>query len=229
MKIQRFARNFSALLATTLLTVAAQAAVTGDAFLVTHDQIFHPEIVNLTPELAGRSLEIAKDSMFTVLGEQVDARGDRLVHLGLDSDDVSLPSEIWVRSTEFDAASIEKLEAGVSVNESTAAMDAFMFKKMTYCYRYVKQYLLKKNLVSRYLPGASAWMAKDYLPQEGFRRTGKGPSAARVNDVCVYSGGNGNNGHIEVLAPSGWYYGYGYSRAPISMNNHRLISCFSKR
>ena len=229
LSIQRLAKNLSVVMATTFLTLAAQAAVTGDAFLVTHDQVFRPEIVNLAPELTGRALEIPKDSMFTVLGEQADVRGDILVHLGVDSNDVNVPSEIWIRSTEFEAATLEKLDNGVAVDDTTAVMDAYLYKKMTYCFRYVKQYLLKKNLVSRYLPGVSAWMAKDSLPKEGFRKTGAGPGSARVNDVCVYSGGNGNNGHIEVLAPAGWYYGYGYSRAPIGLNNHRLIGCYSKR
>jgi hypothetical protein len=230
MTTQRFAINFSGLLlgfvTTTLLSApAAQAATTGEAFVVTQNQIFRPEIVNFAPELAGRAVEIATDSVITVLGEQTDVRGDLLVHLGIDSDDLQIPSELWIRATDLDlalnAASLEK------INDDS--LEIMINKKMTYCFRYVKQYLLKKKLVSRYLPGASAWMAKDSLPREGFRRTGQGPSAARVNDVCVYTGGNGNNGHIEVMTPSGWYYGYGFNRAPIGLNNHRLISCYTKR
>jgi hypothetical protein len=223
MTIQRFAVSLSVLAASVLLTAAAQAATTGEAFVVTQNQLFHPEIVHYAPELAGRSVEITRDSMITILGEQTDIRGDLLVHLGVDSNDLDVPSELWVRATELDTAALEKIE------ESADGLEALLAKKMTYCFRYVKQYLLKKKLVSRYLPGASAWMAKDSLPKEGFHRTGQGPSAARLNDVCVYTGGNGNNGHIEVMTSAGWYYGYGYNRAPIGLNNHRLISCYTKR
>lgn len=223
MTIQRFAVTLSVLAATLFTTAAAQAATIGEAFVVTQPQVFHPEIVDFAPELAGRSVEITRDSMITILGQQTDVRGDILIHLGVDSNDLQIPSELWIRATELENVSLEKIE------ENGDTLDALLAKKMTYCFRYVKQYLLKKKLVSRYLPGASAWMAKDSLPKEGYRRTGQGPSAARVNDVCVYTGGNGNNGHIEVMTPAGWYYGYGYSRAPIGLNNHRLISCYTKR
>jgi len=101
-------------------------------------------------------------------------------------------------------------------------------RKMTYCYRYVKARLLKMGLVKIYLPGVSAYSAATTLPKHGFRKTGRGRNKARTNDVCVYSGGNGGNGHIEIKVAGGWWYGYGVKPDPISLNGRKLITCFYK-
>lgn len=224
MQIQRFAAfTFaSALFAVVILQSSnAAAAVEGDAFLVTRSQIFHAEP-------SGQSTEVSAESMITVLGQQMDERGNLVVHLGVDSDVSGAVSEFWVRASELETANLQALDQGVDVDQVEGQMSAFIQKKMTYCYRFVKLYLMKKGLVRGYLPGGSAWMAKNYLPSHGFRRLAGGPTAARLNDVCVYTGGNGNNGHIEVRTSSGWYYGYGNKSRPISLNNHRLIACYRK-
>ena len=98
--------------------------------------------------------------------------------------------------------------------------------RMTYCYKFVKQYLLKIGLVKSYLPGGSAWMAASILPKYGFSKVSRKPNGAAVNDVCVYKGGPSGHGHIESKTSKGWYYGYGYKSAPIQ--NRIFIGCFHK-
>lgn len=100
-------------------------------------------------------------------------------------------------------------------------------KKMTYCYRYVKQYLLKKGLVKVYLPGAMARDAAKILPKHGFRKTGHTPRTAKNGEVCVYTGGC--CGHIEVKINGKFWYGYGYKARPINEILPRpFIGCYAK-
>jgi hypothetical protein len=101
-----------------------------------------------------------------------------------------------------------------------------ILSRMTYCYRYVKKYLLKKGLVNSYLPGVSAFMAATVLPKHGFAKSNRKPSSAITYDVCVYKGGSSGHGHIEVLDPKGWYYGYGYFKNAIK--NRIFLGCFYK-
>ncbi|MCB9072242.1 MAG: hypothetical protein H6623_01375 [Bdellovibrionaceae bacterium] len=101
-------------------------------------------------------------------------------------------------------------------------------RRMTYCYRFVKIRLQQLGLVKGYLPGGSAKNAYSLLPRYGFHSTGGGPSGAGINDVCVYSGGNGGHGHIEIRVSGGWWYGYGVKSSSISLSNHRLLGCFGK-
>jgi len=97
---------------------------------------------------------------------------------------------------------------------------------MTYCYRYVKRYLLSIGKVKTYLPGTSAWEAAKILPKHGFRKTGHTPAKAKEGEVCVYSGGPKGHGHIEVKRNGKWWYGYGYLPQPIK--NRKFIACFAK-
>lgn len=160
-------------------------------------------------------IEIPEGGVLTVIETLKTETGEELVRLGLDIEGahpMSMISDFWIPVNELATPALMLM--------------AEIAARMTYCYRYVKLYLLKKGLVNSYLPGSSAWMAKDVLPKHGFRRTGRAPRNSRTLDVCVYYGGRGNNGHIEVLDPKGWYYGYGYFKSPIS--GRSLISCFSK-
>ncbi|MCO5141624.1 MAG: hypothetical protein M9962_00880 [Oligoflexia bacterium] len=100
-------------------------------------------------------------------------------------------------------------------------------KKMTYCYRYVKQYLLKKKLVKVYLPGVNARDAAKILPKHGFKKTGHTPRTAKNGEVCVYTGGC--CGHIEVKINGKFWYGYGYKDKPINELLPRpFLGCFTK-
>lgn len=106
------------------------------------------------------------------------------------------------------------------------SMPTMRVERMTYCYKYVKQYLLKVGLVKVYLPGGSAYMAANILPKHGFKKVARKPSQAIKHDVCVYKGGPSGHGHIEIMTSKGWYYGYGYKKSPIK--NRVLMGCFHK-
>jgi tartrate dehydratase beta subunit/fumarate hydratase class I family protein len=118
-------------------------------------------------------------------------------------------------------------ETTIRIDQHERTFIVMSVSRMTYCYKYVKQYLLKKKLVSVYLPGGSAYMAATILPKYGFTKVSRKPSQAIVHDVCVYKGGPSGHGHIEVKTSSGWYYGYGYKKAPIK--NRIFIGCFHKK
>jgi hypothetical protein len=151
--------------------------------------------------------------------KQDEAQGD-LVHLGLDQDP-SLPAEIWVRAQDLETSDI--IAYDFSGSDSG---DIELWKRMTYCYRYVKKYLLQTGQVKTYLPGGSAYQAASILPKHGFRRTGHSPASAQNGEVCVYSGGPQGHGHIEVKRNGKWWYGYGFISHPIQ--NRRFIACFAK-
>ena len=208
------------------LSTTAQAAqpIQGQAYRLTKSMTLHPEVILNAPEMNDSEITIPADSLFTVLENAVDANGQTMVHVGLDSD-ANVPSDFWARSTEVDSSA---LVAVSDVQGSSDLLGAQGVKGMTYCYKFVKMYLLKIGLVRGYLAGGSAWMAKSALPSAGFHMNGRRPAQAQVNDVCVYYGGRGGNGHIEVRTAAGWYYGYGYKPAPITLVNHSLIGCYSK-
>lgn len=170
----------------------------------------------------GSNEEIPAGTQVTVL----ETRGE-FAHLGIDSDDERLPTEAWVKLAD---AKLEKLGES-DLEESDGILEDAgrrVSGGMTYCYRYVKEYLLSHHLVKSYLPGASAWMASGVLQRMGWHQISGGPDAARVNDVCVYRGGRGDNGHAEVRVPGGWYYGYGVKPHSIGRANHPFIGCYRK-
>lgn len=125
-----------------------------------------------------------------------------------------------------DAANATDEEAVVNLNFSEYSFRVIRVSRMTYCYRYVKKYLLKVDLVDTYLPGASAYQAATILPEHGFKKINRGPYQVKKHDVCVYRGGPSGHGHIEIMTTQGWYYGYGYKKNPIQ--NRTLIGCFAK-
>lgn len=149
----------------------------------------------------------------TMLDAFIDEQGQKWLRIGIESEnyfeeDNSL--DLWIRAEDIEALGlIEDISA-----------------RMTYCYRYVKKYLLAKGFVDEYLPGVSAFMAATILPKYGFSKTNRVPAKAIKYDVCVYKGGPSGHGHIEVLDPKGWYYGYGYKKNPIT--NRIFIACFHK-
>jgi hypothetical protein len=155
-----------------------------------------------------------------ILGALDSSRYGVLVHVGLDvNPEEGLPSDFWVRASDVPSEILEPYAPGED-------SDFSILKKMTYCYRYVKQYLLQTGKVSTYLPGESAWMAAGLLPKYGFRRTGHTPANAVNGEVCVYSGGPQGHGHIEVKRNGAWWYGYGYLPRP--MQGRKFIACFYK-
>lgn len=165
-----------------------------------------------------------------VIGEKKDEQGNRLLHIGLDVQEGSeLPSDLWVSERDLPDAALEPYapaDENEMSHEDMSQEDYEILKKMTYCYRYVKQYLLQTGKVKVYLPGVSAYQAASILPKHGFRRTGNTPRTAKNGEVCVYSGGPQGHGHIEVKRNGKWWYGYGYKANPIS--GRRFMACFYK-
>lgn len=167
----------------------------------------------------------------SIIESKVSANGEEVIHVGIDSNEGSdLPSDLWIRKNDDLQKSLLTFEApaddGQVGTDSEASGDASIFRRMTYCYRYVKLYLLKIGKVKSYLPGGSAYMAYRTLPKYGFRLTGHTPRTARNGEVCVYSGGPAGHGHIEVKRNGMWWYGYGFKSSPIQ--NRRFMGCFNK-
>lgn len=177
-----------------------------------------------TQDLQVNGREIPAGSQVTIL-EDVSAH----YRLGVETSDEAF--ELWLSAEELKDLNLHGFDDidpydadGYQIDDEADFLG--LRKKMTYCYRYVKLYLLDKGLVKSYLPGASAYMAASILPKHGFKKVSRKPSNAIVNDVCVYRGGPSGHGHIEVMTSKGWYYGYGYKQSPIK--NRTFIGCFHK-
>ena len=190
------------------------------------------EDLRLQP-VGSEELVIPAGTGVSVIETKVDANRGTLVRLGIDAEEGSFPSDIWVpldrallanlvREVEEEEEELDEEEKDSLVTKVRRAAG----KKMTYCFRYVKRHLMATGQVKNYLPGTSAFMAAKILPQYGFRNTGHSPSNAREGEVCVYSGGPKGHGHIEVKRNGKWWFGYGFNASP--MQNRKFIACFAK-
>lgn len=134
--------------------------------------------------------------------------------------------DIWIQERELPLSSLEQF---FPTEEEELAEDGSweqVRRRMTYCFRYVKKYLLSTGQVKTYLPGASAYQAYWILPKHGFVKTTSSPTSASNGEVCVYSGGPQGHGHIEVKRDGKWWYGYGFKDQPIS--KRKFMGCFKK-
>lgn len=189
-------------------------------------------------EFLGKKVTIPNGTTLAVLETKMVEEKGLMLRLGIDANEESgLPSDIWISVGDIPEGALTAVEDSDYTNEETSAYspnDSYADmvrkakKKMTYCYRYVKQYLLKTGKVKTYLPGVSAHMAGSTLPKYGFRKTGHTASTAQEGEVCVYRGGNGGNGHIEVKRNGKWWYGYGFKSTPITPRNHPFVGCYAK-
>ena len=159
-----------------------------------------------------KPLELLAGSALAVMETKDDPRFGRIVRLGFDTEeDAELPSDVWIKDTpEFE----ESLSTPYEISRGS------------YCYRYVKLYLLHTGKVHTYLPGSAAVQAAHILPKFGFQITGHAPSHALRGEVCVYSGGPQGYGHIEVFRKRGWWFGYGFRPHP--MTGRHFLACFTK-
>lgn len=175
-------------------------------------------------------VQISPGSAIAVIEESVDGTW---VRLGIQNTEEDSTLDVWVTSESMNSLDLSVLSDSdpydADGNEITAQNELEQFslrKKMTYCYKYVKLYLLNKGMVKSYLPGGSAYMAYNILPKHGFKKVSRKPANAIVHDVCVYKGGPAGHGHIEIKTSQGWYYGYGYKASP--MKNRVFMGCFHK-
>lgn len=167
----------------------------------------------------GRAFSFPRGIELVTIETKEDESLGTLVRLGIDQNQA--PADIWVRAQDLDNSDFLPYDfSGASEEEIE------IWKRMTYCYRHVKNYLLQTGQVKTYLPGGSAYQAASILPKYGFRRTGHGPATASNGEVCVYSGGPQGHGHIEVKRNGKWWYGYGFIDHPI--RNRKFIACFAK-
>jgi hypothetical protein len=211
-------------------TAVQEAAA--ENYLLSADARF--SLVSDDESLDRATVELPAGSEVVIIERRVDAGGETLIRIGIDTEPGSgQPSDIWVRATdvpdylltpfipEDDADLLEdSWDGGISDLFSAAR------RKMTYCYRHVKLYLLRTGQVKTYLPGVSAYQAADILPRYGFRRTRSTPATAKNGEICVYAGGPKGHGHIEVKRNGKWWYGYGFKSRPIA--NRRFLGCFVK-
>lgn len=189
-----------------------------------------------------------KGTVLNVIKTRTDTSGLEWAQVYTDREDEyvdSLPAIVWVPLEHIMDSNVVMIDLQdpfdedgneIAMLEETTVMEFMINGKkkkvvrrrggMTYCYRFVKMRLIQLGLVKSKLPGGSAYMAASILPQHGFSRTGRGPASAQINDVCVYSGGTGGHGHIEIKTARGWWYGYGYKSSPI--RGRGFIACFSK-
>jgi hypothetical protein len=185
-------------------------------------------VLNPVGDGAAPAFSLGAGSEIAVLGKHEDAALGTLVHVGIDAqENTGTPTDLWVSERDLPQDALEPYAPADEEDNGEAQDGDFSAQKaMTYCYRYVKQYLLQTGQVKVYLPGVSAWQAAGILPKHGFRRTGHSPSTARNGEVCVYSGGPAGHGHIEVKRNGRWWYGYGFKPNP--MSGRRFIACFAK-
>lgn len=135
-------------------------------------------------------------------------------------------TDIWIQERDLPLSSLEQFfpTEGEELGEDGSWEQ--VRKRMTYCYRYVKKYLLSTGQVKSYLPGASAYQAYWILPKHGFVKTASSPMSASNGEVCVYSGGPQGHGHIEVKRDGKWWYGYGFKDQ--SITKRKFMGCFKK-
>ncbi len=197
-----------------------------DSFVVT--QAFEiPTYERETLSPAGNMLFGANDELL-ILEKKFDSRLGNLVRVGLDREDLAASEferDFWVRERDLPTELLEQYVAPEEIEEFSDEALA-QKRRMTYCFRFVKKYLLSTGQVKTYLPGSSAYQAYSILPKYGFRKTGNSPGSARNGEVCVYSGGPQGHGHIEVKRDGKWWYGYGYKAKPIA--NRKFLACFVK-
>ena len=167
-----------------------------------------------------QAISLPRGTELVVIETRQDEAQGTLTHLGIDQDQ-ALPADIWVRAQDLEISDFLPYDFSGSSGD-----DAGIWGRMTYCYRYVKKYLLQTGQVKTYLPGGSAYQAASILPKYGFHRTGHSPASASNGEVCVYSGGPQGHGHIEVKRNGKWWYGYGFIDHPI--RNRSFIACFAK-
>lgn len=185
--------------------------------------------------LKGESLEDGQDlvlpagTQVSVIETKVHPQYGTIVRLGVDVEEgEGIPSDFWVPLDQALLEGLVRLEDSESLveTEETLSLLHEARKKMTYCFRYVKRYLLSTGQVDTYLPGVSAYMAAKILPQHGFSKTGNTPQTAKEGEVCVYAGGPNGHGHIEVKRNGKWWYGYGFLDQPIK--GRKFLACFTK-
>lgn len=158
---------------------------------------------------------------------EVSADG-RIAHVGIDTDQ-PFYSDLYISVDDLKRANLaivptdsfdEDLEP--SITDGTSIFRRRGGGGMTYCYRDVKNTLLRVKICSRYPSGSMASQGYSILANEcGMRKLGDvDHSRLPAYSVCVSGGGRisgcgaGGCGHIAVKLPNGMWYGAGTRNSP---------------
>lgn len=162
------------------------------------------------------------------------SRDGKVARLGLDTENQSA-SDIFVSVADLEQSRLAEVKeiAGLEdedVDVSDEGLFAATRKKggMTYCYRDVKNTLLKNKKCGRYASGVRAAEGYQILAREcGMTQVGKvEPSTLPAYSVCVSSGGRPCGGgtycgHIAVKLPNGLWFGAGTRGTPYLPNSKK--------
>jgi hypothetical protein len=171
----------------------------------------------------------------------------------IDSDDITVPTEAWVRVSDIYPISqnIEEIPNRFEINNSgnvdfketdiskftisgnhTFSATRVRKSKIPSCYRDVKFELLRRSLVNRYPSGAAAWMGYNILRKQfGFKPVAFSKDLPN-GTVCVSEGGryrcSGRAcGHIAIKIGSQQWYGAGTFVHPL-LKGHSHLRCLKK-
>lgn len=172
---------------------------------------------------AGQELEIIQIS-----------RDGKVARIGMDADNASV-SDVLVSVEDLEAKNLSLVEtvAGAEddeINTEDEGLFAARRKRggMTYCYRDVKNTLLRAKKCGRYASGVRAEMGYSILANEcGMKQVGKvDPKSLPAYSVCVSGGGRpcggGTHcGHIAVKLPNGMWFGAGTRGTPYLPNSSK--------
>lgn len=156
----------------------------------------------------------------------------KVARIGIDSDNATT-SDVMVSVEDLEARSLSLVEtvAGLEDDEIDTSNEGLFAAKrkkggMTYCYRDVKNTLLRAKKCNRYASGVRAEMGYKILANEcGMKQVGKvNPASLPAYSVCVSGGGRpcggGTHcGHIAIKLPNGMWFGAGTRNTPYLPNS----------
>lgn len=178
-------------------------------------------LVDLKPGTEMEILQISKDG--------------KVARIGIDTDNASLADmNVSVEDLQTRFTSTVETEEGLEDDDmdfSNEGLFAARKKRggMTYCYRDVKNTLLKAKKCGRYASGVRAAEGYKILANEcGMKQVGLGVSLAKLPtySVCVSGGGrscgkSGACGHIAIKMPNGMWFGAGTRGTPWLPNSKK--------
>jgi hypothetical protein len=175
---------------------------------------------------------------------RIDDNLNRTYHFSAYTDETSPGIEFDVRQKdsqcdklmpiEFKPDAFGELEAQYTIEMKVAGktQPVKRVRKVTNCYRYVKQMARQKYGIE--LTGVPAYSAYDQLVNLHFKKTTE--EKAPIGAICVYNAGgkvtaSGGHkyGHIQMRKACGWDYGYGCKTTnPATALGRPFMGCFYK-
>lgn len=166
-----------------------------------------------------QDLALAPATEFDVLAVSEDGLTARI---GLDSDPTKETSDVTVNVADLMAGrlSVIDIEEGMETADLDLSHEGlFAARKkrggMTYCFRDVKNTLLRKGICNHYASGVRAAEGYEILQRECGMKPASPSSSLPVNAVCVMNGGRPCGGgtycgHIQIKVSANMWFGAGY-------------------